>query len=199
MKFESYIYSLLFDILIIDKTASKIVYSTGSLTITILLRSGIRYCILLSTISNYLKIIQRGSEIIVAGPIFKIQRLSLIKGSITEPLITALINIKDISFSKKKGLLFCACDNGLLECFDLRVCCSITRRYLHNLFKSKNGKLSAIRSNNDELNLVVGTFSGLFIVLDLRSNYSISIKDYKNYEKIFYVNFINLQIFFLSI
>lgn len=109
------------------------------------------------------------AELLVAASAPEVYRLSLSEGRFMAPLPSRSPAVNACGISPTHGLLACAGEDGLLECFDLRQRDSLGALSAAAAAGGAGQGLSALRFDDSGMHLAVGTTGGLVALFDLRS------------------------------
>lgn len=99
----------------------------------------------------------------------QVYRLNLSEGRFLSPLPTHSPAVNACGISPSHGLLACAGEDGVLECFDLRQRNSLGWLDAAGAAGARGQALTALRFDDSGMHLAVGTANGLVALFDLRS------------------------------
>jgi len=128
-------------------------------------------------------------DLLVAGSAPEVYRMNLEQGRYLAPLPSKSPAINCIEVAAAHGMLACAGEDGILECFDLRARSSIGSIDATAAAGGGVEELTALRFEPGGMQLAVGTSGGLVALFDLRSSRPLLVKDHMYGEKIVDVHF----------
>jgi ribosome biogenesis protein ENP2 len=94
----------------------------------------------------------------------EIYRLNLHEGQFLQSFETKVIGINSLGYNQPLELLGCACENGIVELFDLR-----SKKNCYS-FDDFNCDLTSINFSSDGLNMAIGNNEGVVNVFDMRNS-----------------------------
>ena len=122
---------------------------------------------------------ERTCDLLVASSSPELYRLNLEQGRFLAPLASISPAVNACGISPMHGMLACAGEDGVLECFDLRERKSIGSLDVGTTANAGGMGLTSVRFDQTGLQMATGTSDGKVLVYDLRSSRPMIIKDHK--------------------
>merc|ERR1712113_198189 len=128
------------------------------------------------------------TELLLVGHTNNVYRLSLKDGKFYHSLSTRSSAINVCAYSPYYGIFACAGEDGILECFDVRVPTSLGSI---NVIQQEisNVQLTALSFDKHGVNVALGTSLGQVMLYDLRSSRPLTSKDHLHNSTIVDIKF----------
>jgi ribosome biogenesis protein ENP2 len=178
LKFERFLEAEVIDFQILSDDFSKMVHLCRDRSIVLQSRCSTHFKTRFPCQGRDLAYLPSSADIVVVGSSPEVFRLNLAEGKMLKPLPTCSPAVNSCGLSKYQGLLACAGEDGVLECFDFRVRNSVGLVNVTASAGLPGSQLTTVRFDDNGFTLAVGTSSGQVLLYDIRSSRPMLKKDH---------------------
>lgn len=118
------------------------------------------------------------TEVIVGGSAPELWRVNLSEGRFMTPIAVDASAVNVLGWSPVHSMLAAGCDEGGLQCFDMRQKASLGTHNAAAAMGVPGENLTALRFDNTGMYMAVGTQGGQVGVFDLRRSQPLTVKDH---------------------
>lgn len=178
MKFERHFDSEIIDFQILTEDYSKAAFLCADRSVALHARYGTHYRLRVPRMGRDLAYSPYSAELFIAASAPELYRISLGEGRFMAALSTKSPAINACGISPCHGLLACAGEDGILECFDPRQRNSLGWLDAAGAAGGHGQGLTSLRFDDGGMHVGVGTSGGIVAIYDLRSQRPMAIKDH---------------------
>eukprot|EP00200_Dunaliella_tertiolecta_P014606 CAMPEP_0202392444 /NCGR_PEP_ID=MMETSP1127-20130417/92376_1 /ASSEMBLY_ACC=CAM_ASM_000462 /TAXON_ID=3047 /ORGANISM="Dunaliella tertiolecta, Strain CCMP1320" /LENGTH=682 /DNA_ID=CAMNT_0048994951 /DNA_START=66 /DNA_END=2111 /DNA_ORIENTATION=- len=189
MKFERHLDSEIVDFQILTEDYSKAAFLCADRSVCLHARFGSYYKLRVPRFGRDIAYAPFMAELLVAGSAPEVYRINMEEGRFMTPLACKSPAVNATGLSPVHGLFACAGEDGVLECFDLRMKSAAGALDAATNCGAPGQELTAVRFDDAGLQVAVGTRNGLVGVYDLRSQRPVVVKDHMYGSKIVDIKF----------
>lgn len=179
MKFSRHLDAEVVDFQVLSEDYSKLAFLCHDRSVCFHAKFGAYYKTRVPKHGRDLAYAERTCELLVASSSPELYRLNLEQGRFLAPLESISPAVNACGISPMHGMLACAGEDGVMECFDLRERRSIGSLDVGTAANATGTGLTAVRFDQTGLQMATGTADGKVLVYDLRSSRPMIIKDHK--------------------
>lgn len=178
MKFERYLEADIVDFQILTDDYCKIVYLCRDRSIVFQDRSSNHFKIRTPRQGRDMAYLPHTADLLVVGSTADIYRINSETGCYLSPVRTQLGAVNSCGYSPHQGIVGCAGENGLFECFDMRSPHTLGCVDVASSAGEHSSHLTAMRFDDVGFQLSIGTSTGQVLLYDLRSSRPLLLKDH---------------------
>ncbi|KAK9809324.1 hypothetical protein WJX73_004781 [Symbiochloris irregularis] len=178
LKFERHLDAEIIDFQILTDDYSKAAFLCADRTLCFHARFGAYHKTRVPAYGRDLAYAPFSAELLVVGSSPEVYRLNLSEGRFLSPLQTKSPAVNACGLSPVHGLLACAGETGLLECFDARAKAPVGCFDAAASAGGAGQQLTTVRFDGSGLQCAVGTSGGLVALYDLRMSKPTAVRDH---------------------
>ncbi|ERN19337.1 nucleolar protein 10 [Amborella trichopoda] len=179
LKFERHLVSEVIDFQVLGDDYSKLAFLCGDRSVCLHAKYGSHYSLRIPRMGRSMAYDRWSCDLLCAASSPDLYRINLEQGCFLAPLSTRSSAINVVTRSNVHGLVACGCEDGALECLDLRAKSSIGRINAVAPSGDTNEEITALQfDDTGGFHIAVGSSSGKVLIYDLRSSHPLRVKDH---------------------